>query len=283
MKIVILGAKGMLGQDLVAACKKAGIETLGFDLPELDITRDDGGLDRIPTCDRVVNSAAFTDVDGAETKREVCFAVNGEGPGRVAEMCARRGIPLLHISTDYVFDGRGRRPLKEEDPVNPLSVYGESKLAGEVAVQKAGGRNLIVRTQALFGAHGKSFIRAITAKLSQSADPLRVVNDQTTCPTYTRHLADGILRLMKTPEHGIVHLSASGSCTWYEFACAIAAQVKPRAIVEPVTSEEYPRPARRPACSVLDKSRYEAWTGHKMPSWQEGMKEYLREGSSLKE
>lgn len=275
--MAVIGARGMLGQDLMAACRMSGWNTLGFDLPELDITRDNGGFDRLPACDWLVNCAAYTDVDAAESHRDLAFAVNADGAGRVARWCAAKEIPLFHISTDYVFDGRLGRPLREDDPVSPLSVYGESKLAGERAVQEAGGNCIIARTQALFGLHGKSFIRAIAARLSQAREPLRVVNDQTVCPTYTVHLADGILRLLKTDRRGIVHVSASGSCTWYEFACAIAARVKPGAVITPVTAAEYPTPARRPAYSVLDKSRYESWTGQRMPMWQEGMAEYLRE------
>lgn len=277
MKVAVLGANGMLGQDLMAACKNAGSEALGFDLPELDITRDSGGLESIPACDWVVNCAAYTDVDGAETHREIVFAVNADGAGRAARWCASKGISLLHISTDYIFDGLLGRPIREDDPTHPLSVYGESKLAGETAVRAAGGPHIIVRTQALFGLRGKSFIRAILAKLDQTDEPLRVVNDQTVCPTYTRHLAEGILRLMAARKRGIVHLSATGACTWYEFARAIAAEVKPQAVVQPVSSAEYPRPARRPMCSVLDKGRYELWTGHKMPRWEDGMEQYLRE------
>ena len=277
MRVVIIGANGMLGRDLAMACQAGGIETLGFDLPGVDITRDSGGLDKTPDGDWVVNCAAYTDVDGAETHRDLAFAVNADGAGRVARWCASKGIPLLHISTDYIFDGQLGRPILEEDPANPLGVYGESKLAGETAIKAAGGPHIIVRTQALFGIQGKSFIRAILAKLEKSDEPLRVVNDQTVCPTYTRHLAQGILHLMALRKRGTVHLSATGACTWYEFACAIAARVKPKALIQPVSSAEYPRSARRPAYSVLDKNRYEAWTGHRAPDWREGMVEYLRE------
>ena len=277
MKIAIVGGKGMLGHDLAQACRAQGVAADIFDLPELDITRDDGGFDRLPACDWVVNCAAYTDVDGAEAKRDLAFAVNADGADRLARWCAGRRIPLLHISTDYVFDGLLGRPLREDDPINPVSVYGESKLAGERAVQAAGGRHVIVRTQVLYGVNGKSFIRAVMAKMDSSDEPLRVVKEQTMCPTYTRHLADAILRLLPAERSGVVHVSASGQCTWYEFACAIAARVKPGTVVIPVTAAEFPRPARRPLFSALDKSRYEAWTGHRMPDWREGMAAYLRE------
>jgi len=277
MRIVVLGCRGMLGSDLVAACRTAGVETDGYDLPELDITRDDGGLERIPACDWVVNCAGYTDVDGAESNSEKAFAVNGGGVGRIAEVCKRKGVPLMHISTDYVFDGTSAVPYREDAAVKPLNVYGKSKLAGEKAVQASGVKYVIVRTQSLFGLHGNSFVKAILARLEKGNEPLKVVSDQVSSPTYTVHLAGAILRLLEKGKQGIVHVSASGECSWYAFACAIAAKVKPDARILPVTSAEYVRPARRPAYSVLDKGLYARWTDHRMPSWEEGLAGYLRE------
>jgi dTDP-4-dehydrorhamnose reductase len=277
MRIVGLGCRGMLGSDLVAACRTAGVETDGYDLPELDITRDDGGLERIPACDWVVNCAGYTDVDGAESNSEKAFAVNGGGVGRIAEVCKRKGVPLMHISTDYVFDGTSAVPYREDAAVKPLNVYGKSKLAGEKAVQASGVKYVIVRTQSLFGLHGNSFVKAILARLEKGNEPLKVVSDQVSSPTYTVHLAGAILRLLEKGKQGIVHVSASGECSWYAFACAIAAKVKPDARILPVTSAEYVRPARRPAYSVLDKGLYARWTDHRMPSWEEGLAGYLRE------
>lgn len=277
MKIAIIGARGMLGTDLAAAARRAGVEAAGLDLPEVDITREDGGLDRVPACDGVVNVAAFTDVDGAETREAAAFAVNAGGAGRVAALCAKRNVPLIHISTDYVFDGTASVPYREDDRPNPLNAYGRSKLAGEEAVRKAGGRWMIVRTQSLFGLNGRSFVKAILDKLAGSDEPLRVVNDQSSSPTYTGHLAEAILRLMGTGRQGIVHVASTGGCTWYEFACAIAARAKPGAKVNPVSAREYARPARRPAYAVLDTGRYAEWTGRRMPSWQEGLDAYLAE------
>lgn len=272
----------MLGRDLTAACRAAGHEVFGYDLPELDLTRDDGGLDRLRGCDWAVNCAAYTDVDGAESHRDSAFAVNADGAGRAAAWCARRGITLIHISTDYVFDGLSPRPYPEDAKVRPLNVYGESKLHGELAVQAAAGRHLIVRTQSLFGIHGKNFVAAILQRL-EAGSPLKVVSDQTSCPTFTVHLAAAILHLMRCGRLGIVHVSASGECTWFEMACAIAQRVKPGAEVQPVTAQAFGRPARRPAYSVLDKSRYEEWTGQRMPSWEQGLDDYLRERAAGKE
>jgi dTDP-4-dehydrorhamnose reductase len=268
----------MLGHDLTAACREAGHEVFGYDLPELDLTKDDGGLDRVPPGDWVVNCAAYTDVDGAQSHRDTAFAVNAGGAGRAAAWCAGRGVPFVHISTDYVFDGMSKIPYREDAPVHPLNVYGESKLRGEEAVQAAGGRHLIVRTQSLFGIHGKNFVAAILQRL-EAGGPLKVVNDQASCPTYTAHLAAAILHLMRCGRLGIVHVSASGECTWFEMACAIARSVRPDSVIQPVTAQEFGRPARRPAYSVLDKSRYEEWTGRRMPSWQDGLEAYLAERS----
>ncbi len=276
MKIVVLGAKGMLGSDLVKACHSARMDVSGYDLPELNIAVEPCDFQMLPACDWIVNCAAYTDVDGSETNQDTAFAVNHYGAARVAEWAEARGISLAQISTDYVFDGNSRVPYREDDPVNPLNKYGESKLAGEQAVRAACKRSLIVRTQSLFGVNGKNFIRAIMNKLNENSGPLRVVSDQISSPTYTGHLACAILHLLKTGRYGIVNVSASGECSWHEFARAIAARVKPDAEIEAITTAESGRPARRPAYAVLDKSRYELWTGEKMPSWQNGLDEYLK-------
>ncbi|MFC1462031.1 dTDP-4-dehydrorhamnose reductase [Verrucomicrobiota bacterium] len=276
MKVTILGANGMLGQDLLAACRTRGIECSGHDLPEMDITRDDA-LDDLPACDWLVNCAAYTDVDGAESDPISAMAINRDGTARVAAWCADRNTPLLYISTDYIFDGTLERPYTEDDCPAPLNVYGKSKQAGERVVTAVCRRRLIVRTQSLFGVHGRSFVKAVISRLEEPDAELHVVRDQVSSPTYTVHLADAILRLLNADAQGIVNVSAAGEVTWYEFACRIAAAVRPGTEVVPVPSSDYPRPARRPAYSVLDKTRYEQLAGHKMPSWEAGLDEYLGE------
>ena len=225
----------------------------------------------------VVNCAAYTDVDGAESDPIAAMAVNRNGTARVAACCADRDVPLLYVSTDYVFEGAAERPYTEEDPPAPVNVYGKSKLAGERVVRAVCARCLVVRTQSLFGRNGRNFVNAVLAKLEEPEPELRVVNDQTSSPTYTVHLADAILRLLNANAQGIVNVSAEGEATWYEFACRIAAAVRPDVEVAPVSSIEYPRAARRPAYSVLDKTRYRELTGHEMPSWEAGLDEYLGE------
>jgi dTDP-4-dehydrorhamnose reductase len=266
----------MLGSSLLNACRRRGIEAAGLDLPEVDITKD-GDLEKdVATAEAVINCAAYTRVDLAETEREAAAAVNDAGAGRVARLCAGRRAKLVHVSTDYVFDGRLGRPYREDDPPSPVNTYGATKLAGENAVRSAGGPHLIVRTQSLFGVNGRNFVQTILQRLD-SGGPLRVVNDQVSSPTYTGHLAEAILDLLNTGHLGIVNASSSGECAWFDFARAIVERVASEAVVEPIRSQELNLPARRPPYSVLDKARFEAWTGRAMPSWEEGLDAYLRE------
>ena len=277
MKVAVIGCKGMLGSDFMAACRAAGMEPWGFDLPEFDITKFDSVYASLSTVDFVVNCAAFTRVDDAESQREAAYAVNATGAGNVARVCSAKNMGLIQISTDYVFDGRRGTAYSEEDRVNPLSAYGASKWEGEELVRAAGGRSLIIRTQSLFGVRGVNFVRTIAQRLRKSDAPLRVVNDQFSSPTYTRHLAAAMVRLLQSGREGLVNVAASGHCSWFEFAQAIAARVKPGAVVNPVATSEYPRPAVRPAYSVLDTRRYQEWTGSVLPAWQQGLDEYLAE------
>jgi len=277
MTIVIIGANGMLGQDMREACGAAGISFVAYDLPELDISGGAARLQLLPPCAWLVNCAGYTNVDGAETERETAFAVNAQGAGILAEWCRQHSTSLLQISTDYVFDGALDRPIVEDDAVGPCNVYGESKLAGEQAIRQSGCRHLIVRTQSLFGVHGRNFVEAILGKTEAGAEELRVVDDQVSSPTYTRHLAEAILRLMAVDKEGTVHVTASGACSWFEFAQAIVRVAGSRARVTPVSSAEFARPAARPANSVLCNGRYTEWTGKKMPHWSTGLADYMDE------
>ncbi|MCX7591258.1 MAG: dTDP-4-dehydrorhamnose reductase [Kiritimatiellae bacterium] len=277
VRIVVLGAAGMLGHDVVCTCRAMNWEVYGFDLPEVDIASEEHGLDRLPDCDWVVNCAAYTDVDGAETERGKAFAVNCDGARRVATWCARKKTRLLHLSTDYVFDGNTDVPYVENDPPAPLNVYGWSKYEGERAVRREWEQALIVRTQSLFGRHGRNFVRAILKRIIEGERTLEVVCDQVSCPTYTQHLAEALRRLMAGGFSGTVHVSSSGQCSWYEFARAIVEAVGAHVEIRAVSAARYGRPARRPAFSVLSKALYSRLTGHTMPSWEEGLAEYLRE------
>jgi dTDP-4-dehydrorhamnose reductase len=276
MTIVLLGGKGMLGSDLVDAARARGWQPVALDLPEIDITREAGLAEAIPPCDAVINCAAFTRVDDAEKERELCWSINANGAGHVARACASRELPLIHLSTDYVFDGRKGSDYGEDDPVAPLNYYGESKLAGEQQVLVAGGGAVVVRTQSLFGLRGRSFIRAILNQIQQGKTSLRVVADQVSSPTYTPHLADALLRLLAVkPPAGVINVAARGHCSWWEFAAAIVARVKPGLEILKLSTAELSFPALRPAYSVLNTTRYTSLTGHPMPRWEEGLEAYL--------
>ena len=264
----------MLGADLLAACRRHGYTVTGLDLPELDITDYASANANVNGADVVVNCAAYTRVDDAEKERDLAYDVNAKGACNVASVCAKRGLRLIHISTDYVFDGLKRRPYAEEDSPNPLNVYGASKLAGEKAVRAECSDYVVVRTQSLFGLHGRNFVGSIVRKLSLP-DPIRVVNDQVSSPTNTVHLADALCRLMAIDVTGVVNVSAAGYCSWYEFACAIAARLRKKHDIQPIPADQLALPAVRPAFSVLDNRKYRAWTGRTLPSWDEGLAEYL--------
>lgn len=266
----------MLGRDIQGVCERAGHEVTGYDLPELDVTDPNGVFRKIIECDWVINCAAYTDVDGAQSDRERAFAVNCDGARNVARACARKSVPLIHFSTDYVFSGYRNVPYNENDEPDPLNIYGASKLAGEKAIKAEGGRYIIVRTQALFGKHGHNFVKAIVRQIREK-DSIGVVVDQVTCPTYTRHLAQAIEGLLHLDFSGILHISAEGECSWFRFAREIASYVRPEVQINPITSQDLGRPARRPPYAVLDKKRYTLLTGKKMPHWREGLEEYLAE------
>jgi dTDP-4-dehydrorhamnose reductase len=277
MKVTVFGGDGMLGSDVVEACLGLGWEVGVVTLLDGDI-RDAGFVRRVVEAGVVVvNCAAYTQVDRAEEERELAFAVNGVGAGHLAEACRERGCRLLHMSTDYVFSGTLGRAYREEDEPDPVNVYGASKLDGERRVLATGCESLIVRVQSLFGVRGPNFVKTICRVLAGENPALRVVTDQVSSPTYTRHLAGAIVALLAGGHSGIVHVRAAGECSWHAFAEAIAARVRPGAVVEPVTSVAYPRPARRPAHAVLDVGRFREWTGQELPSWQQGLEAYLKE------
>ena len=276
MNIALVGGKGMLGSDLVDACRQKGWTPIPLDLPELDITQAAGLASAIPACDAVINCAAFTRVDDAEKERDLCWRINADGAGNVARACAARGVPLIHLSTDYVFNGRKGSAYVEDDPVEPLNYYGASKLEGERQVLSALGGAVVVRTQSLLGLRGRSFIRAILNQIQQGKTSLRVVADQISTPTFTPHLADALLRLVEAhPPAGLVHVAARGHCSWWEFAGAIVARVKPGIEIAKLSTAELNFPALRPAYSVLDTARYTALTGQPMPKWEQGLDAYL--------
>lgn len=274
-KVLVVGHRGMLGKALVKELDES-FQILVCE--EVDITKPES----VRSCIKknlpqiVINSAAYTDVDGAETHQSKALAVNAYGAGNVAQTAKEFAVEsLVHLSTDYVFDGEKGTPYTEEDTPNPKNVYGKSKLEGEKMVLSKYPNALIVRTAWLYGAGGKNFVDIIL-KLAAEKDKLTVVNDQRGSPTWTVHLARGIIKLLEKSARGIVHLTNSGEVTWFGFAKKIieTAQIK-NVEVTPITTEQLGRPARRPSNSVLDCSRYEAITGEKMPNWEVALKEYI--------
>jgi dTDP-4-dehydrorhamnose reductase len=278
MKVLILGAQGMLGKDLVPILA-AKSRVVGRDIDDLDIT-DQEKVQRELGALRpqvVINAAAYTDVDGCESKRDLAFSVNAEGARNIALGCATIPAKMIHLSTDYVFDGSSRVPYREEDLPNPLNIYGSSKLRGERYIQEILGDYLILRTEWLYGSHGKNFVDTILRNATQQEE-LRVVDDQWGAPTFTKDLSLAIDRLIGIGARGILHVTNSGSCSWFEFAREILREKIPanrRAQVIPISSTELARPARRPAYSVMDCQRYEKITASKMRPWEEALKEYL--------
>jgi dTDP-4-dehydrorhamnose reductase len=275
---LVIGAKGMLGTDLMTTLNQAGIDAKGLDVDDLDITRD-GPVQRMMDRYRpglVINVAALTDVDACESRQEEAFQVNARGPENLARACRFTDSFLFHMSTDYVFDGRLGRPYLEDDPLSPLGVYGKSKALGEHLVRaNLPDRHCILRTQWLFGLHGKNFVESILA-LGQTRDHLKVVNDQFGRPTYSVDLAGAIVQICERGFTGTLHVTNSGEATWHDFAHKILELSGIDHVqVEPQTTEELGRPAPRPAYSVLDISRFAKLVGSPLRPWEEALAAYL--------
>ena len=264
----------MLGRAVVESATRLGHDVRAATRAELDITRPE--LVRLAVLEgrprAVINCAAYTDVDGAESDPISATAINGEGAGNVAAAAAEVGAFVVHVSTDYVFDGSKREPWVESDPVAPLGVYGESKLAGEQAVAASNPLHAIVRTAWLFGAGGRNFVDTMLA-LGAEREEVSVVTDQVGCPTWTGHLADALVELAVRPQDiGIHHIAGGGSCSWNELALEIFDRAGVECRVLPATADEFPRPAARPAYSVLGSEREAPLV---LPPWQEGVVSYL--------
>jgi dTDP-4-dehydrorhamnose reductase len=273
MKLLVTGAAGMLGRDVMLAAGNAGHDVVGFGRAELDIT-DAAALAKkfdLERPDVVINCAAWTDVDGSEAAEEAAFAVNGIGAGNVAAAAATVGASVVYVSSDYIFDGVKGVPYVESDQPAPLSAYGRTKLAGEEATVAANKRHFVVRSAWLFGIGGPNFVETML-RLAGSGNEVLVVRDQVGSPTYTWHLAYGIVRLIEGIEFGIHHMAAAGQCSWYEFAREIFEQAKVECKVLSITTEEFGRPAPRPPFSALTSQREHAI---RLPSWQDGLAGYL--------
>ena len=276
MKWLITGAGGMVGSDLRNALAGRGEQFLPLTHSDLDIT-DSRAVTAAVVESRpsiIVNCAGYTRVDDAESNERVANAINGSSVELLAQAANSVDALLVHISTDFVFDGREKNPYEINHQPAPLSVYGRSKLLGERAATHAH-KFVIVRTSWLFGVSGPNFVEAIRKQIAKGTDPLRVVNDQRGKPTYTPHLADAVIRIANLDARGIIHYADEPECTWFDFASAIVKELGANVRLKPVSTDEFPRPAARPAYSVLSTERYERLTGVRPESWREGLREYL--------
>ena len=292
MKLLVLGGNGQVGHELrrslaplgevVVTTRSgdiAGVACERIDLAELEAIEP--LLDRVRP-DVVVNATAYTAVDRAEDDPDAAFRANAEAPGRLARVCAARGISLLHYSTDYVFDGSATRPYREDDPTCPLGVYGASKLAGEDAISASGAHHVILRTAWVYGLHGHNFLRTML-RVGAERDELRVVDDQVGSPTPAWLLADTTATILRRPVQrtGLWHLTATGSTSWHGFATAIFEGAVARGLIAkapkvvPIPTSEYPTPAKRPAYSVLDTGAIQRDFGIALPAWADALDETL--------
>jgi dTDP-4-dehydrorhamnose reductase len=278
-RLLILGAQGQVGRALLAQADRAGIRHKALGRAECDITDAAASKRAVSGSDFVVNCAAYTAVDRAEAESDAARKANVLGARNIAAACAAAGIPLLHLSTDYVFDGESPWPAREDDPTRPLSVYGQSKLAGEIAVRELLDRHIILRTSWVFSAHGQNFVKTVLRLASTGAE-LRIVHDQVGGPTAADDIGQAILRIVDVAarpgfaDWGTYHFSGAPPVSWFAFARAIVGDGVP---VRPIATADYPRPARRPLNSVLDCSRISDVFGIAQPDWRVALGQVLTE------
>ncbi|MBD5537940.1 MAG: dTDP-4-dehydrorhamnose reductase [Lachnospiraceae bacterium] len=276
MKVLVTGVKGQLGYDVADELAKRGTEVVGVDVDEMDIT-DEAAVRSVilgAAPDAVIHCAAYTAVDAAEDNEEMCRRVNADGTRYIASVCKELDIKMLYISTDYVFDGQGTRPWEPDDERKPLSVYGQTKYEGELAVQNTLDKYFIVRITWTFGVNGKNFVKTML-RLAETNNRITVVNDQYGSPTATADLAVLLSDMIATEKYGIYHATNEGICTWYEFTCEIFRQAGIDIEVVPVTTEEYNAKAKRPANSRMSKDKLDANGFKRLPSWQDALTRYL--------
>lgn len=278
MKVLVTGATGQLGYDVMNELKKRGHTGIGTNTKEMDIT-DAKKVKQVITAsgvEAVIHCAAYTAVDAAEDNEELCRKVNVIGTENIAKVCKVNNLKMMYISTDYVFDGQGERPWEPEDERHPLNVYGQSKYEGELAVETNVEKYFIVRISWVFGLNGKNFVKTML-NLGKTKDEISVVNDQTGSPTYTYDLARLLVDMIETECYGRYHATNEGFCTWYEFACEIFRQSGIDIKVNPVTSDKFPAKAKRPFNSRMNKDKLNKNGFVHLPGWQDALKRYLAE------
>jgi len=281
-KVCIVGARGMLGRELVRVCQELSalqpIECHPIDLEEVDITDADRVVDVIGRLrpDLLINAAGYTDVDGCESHQALAAAANAEGPGSLAYACHINHCKFIHVSSDYVFDGKKTDPYLPDDPIGPLNVYGQSKADGETLVRQSQCRHVIVRSSWLFASHGNNFIKTMLSLFHQREE-VSVVTDQVGCPTYAGDLAEALFAIAASDFEGTCHFCNAGHCSWYDYAVEIARQVRSHVRVLPITSTQLNRSAIRPAYSVLSTKTFTQLTGIIPRPWQNALAECLEE------
>ena len=278
MKVLVTGAKGQLGHDLLNEMAKRGIDSVGVDIDEMDVT-DAQAVERVLNssgADAVIHCAAYTAVDAAEDNEELCAKINGLGTENVAVACRSLDIPMMYLSTDYVFNGQGERPWEPDDPKEPLNVYGKTKYQGELAVERWLEKYFIIRIAWVFGANGKNFIKTML-RLGKEKGKVSVVCDEVGSPTYTYDLARLLVDMILTDRYGIYHATNEGLCSWYEFAVEIFRQAGLDVEVTPVTAAQYAAKAKRPSNSRLNKDKLDQNGFTRLPSWQDALARYLKE------
>ncbi len=278
MKVLVTGAKGQLGTDLMNELEKRGIEGIGVDVQEMDITDAKAcrSVIKASGADAVIHCAAYTAVDAAEDNIELCRRINGEGTRNVAQACKEADVKLMYISTDYVFDGQGTRPWEPDDERHPLNVYGQTKYEGELAVEELSDKYFIVRIAWVFGVAGKNFIKTML-RLGKERGAVSVVDDQIGSPTYTYDLARLLVDMIQTDKYGRYHATNEGLCSWYEFAKEIFRQAGMDVPVTPVSSDAFPAKATRPSNSRLNKEKLSENGFERLPAWQDALGRFLKE------
>lgn len=279
MRVLVTGAKGQLGSDVVNELTKRGIEAIGVDVEEMDIT-DASACEKVISGekpDAVLHCAAYTAVDAAEDNIELCRKINGEGTRNIAEVCKALAIKMMYISTDYVFNGMGETPWQPDDAREPLNVYGQSKYEGELAIEELLENYFIVRIAWVFGLRGKNFVTTML-RLGKENGAVSVVEDQIGSPTYTSDLAVLLVDMIQSEQYGRYHATNEGLCSWYEFAVEIFKQAgMPQVKVTPVDSSQFPAKAKRPGNSRISKDKLEVKGFKRLPPWQDALGRYLKE------
>ncbi len=275
MKAVIVGSTSILGPALRSACSAVGVEVEVMDHPDVNLTLLDEVLSNLPEADWVIHCADFMDELEAEDQPRAAFAWHTGSCANLATACRRFKQKFMMISTHYVFDGKRPRPYGESNRPSPLNVFGASKYAAERAVRSVGGEYVVVRTSSLFGPNGTNLVDRLVTALVKAREPLRLPQDRQFSPTYTRHFAEALVHLLPLPARGLLHISASGACSPFELAREISARIGIQAPIEPVGTAALLDSFRWPVYSVLDNSQYEKLTGHRVPTWQDGLRDYF--------